>query len=82
MTKKLFVFFLALAVVVAFSLSALAQYIVQGKVEAIDKVAKTVTIRGIEYILSVQAAQVNAKVGDLAVATVEGNMVMELKIMM
>ena len=82
MTKKLFVFFLALAVVVAFSLSVLAQNIVQGKVEAIDKVAKTVTISGTVYILSVQAARVNAKVGDLAVATVQGNMVTELKILM
>jgi hypothetical protein len=82
MTKKLFVFFLALAVVVAFSLSVLAQNILQGKVEAIDKVAKTVTISGTVYILSVQAARVNAKVGDLAVATVQGNMVTELKILM
>jgi outer membrane protein assembly factor BamA len=81
MTKKLFVFFLALAVV-AFSLSVLAQNIVQGKVEAIDKVAKRITISGTEYILSNEAARIMVKVGDQVVATVEGNIVQKLQLLM
>jgi len=81
MAKKLFVFFLALGVV-AFSLSALAHDIVQGKVEAIDKVANKITISGTEYILSHEAARVMVKVGDLVLATVEGNIVERLQLLM
>jgi hypothetical protein len=81
MTKKLFAFFLALAVV-TFSLSVLAQDIVEGKVEAIDKVAKKITINGTEYILSKETARIIVKVGDRVVATVEGNIVQELQLLM
>jgi hypothetical protein len=82
MTKKLFVILVAL-VVVAFSLSVLAQAIVvQGKVEALDTVAKKVTINGTEYLLSDQAAQAKVKVGDMVEATVQGNVVQTLKVFM
>jgi hypothetical protein len=81
MAKKLFVFFLALGVV-AFSLSVLAHDIVQGKVEAIDKVAKKITISGTEYILSNEAARIMVKVGDQVLATVEGNIVQKLQLLM
>jgi hypothetical protein len=78
MTKKLLVFFLAFAVVVAFSLPALAQDIVQGKIKALDKTAKTITIGKTQYSLSDEAAQVMVKVGDMVEATVEGKVVKKL----
>lgn len=78
MTKKLLVFFLALAVAVAISLPSFAQDRVMGKVEALDKAAKEITINGSEYSLSYKAAQVNVRVGDIVQATVEGNTVTEL----
>lgn len=78
MMKKLLVFFLVFAVVVAFSLPSLAQDKVEGKIEALNKSAKKITIDGIEYSLSDKAAQVEVKVGDRVVATVEGNMVKKI----
>lgn len=81
MTKKLLALFLALTVVVAFSLSVLAQDIVQGKIEALDQVASKITISGTECLLSVKAPRVKAKVGDQVAATVERNMVRELKML-
>ena len=55
-TKKLLAVFLALAVVVAFSLPILAQDTVQGKIEALDKGVKKITIGGTKYSLSDEAA--------------------------
>jgi plastocyanin len=82
MTKKLLVFFLAFAVVVAFSLPALAQDKVQGKIEALNKAAKKITISGTEYSLSDEAAQVKVKVGDKVEATVEGKVVTKLALLL
>jgi outer membrane protein assembly factor BamA len=82
MTKKLLVFSLAFVVAVAFSLPVLAQDIVSGKIVAFDKVAKKITINGTEYILSNEAARVKVKVGDEVKATVEGNVVKKLAILM
>ena len=81
MMKKLLVVFLALTVTVAVSLPSFAQDNVSGRVGALDKAAKTITINGNEYSLSYKAAQVNVKVGDLVKATVEGNMVTALFVM-
>lgn len=78
MTKKLLVFFLAFAVVVAISLPSLAQDMVEGKIEALNITAKKITIKGTEYSLSNKAAQVRVKVGDMVQATVEGNIVTKL----
>lgn len=82
MTKKLLVFLLAFAVVVAFSLPAFAGDIVQGKIEALNKVAKKITISGTEYSLSDEAAQVKVKVGDKVEATVEGKVVTKLALLL
>lgn len=82
MTKKLLVLFLALAVVVAFSLPVLAQRIVTGKIEALDKVAQKITISGTEYSLSYEAAQAKVKVGDEVEAIVEGKEVKKLAILL
>jgi cell division protein FtsL len=76
--KKLLVFLLAFAVVMAFSLPSLAQDKVEGKIESLNKAAKKITINGIEYSLSDKAAKVEIRVGDLVVATVEGNVVKKL----
>ena len=81
MTKKLLVVCLALAVAVAISLPSFAQEQVSGRVGALDKTAKQITINGNEYSLSYKAAQVKVKVGDLVKATVEGNTVTELFVM-
>ena len=78
MTKKLFVFLLALAVVVAFSLPVLAQEVVTGKIQALDKVAKKITINGRQYSLSDEAAQAQFKIGDRVEATIEGKVVKKL----
>lgn len=78
MTKKVLAVFLALAVVVAFSLPVLAQDTVKGKIEALDKEAKKITIGGTEYSLSDEAAQVEVAVGDEVEATVDGGVVKTL----
>ena len=78
MTKKVLAVFLALAVVVAFSLPVLAQDTVKGKIEALDKEAKKITISGTEYPLSDEATQVEVAVGDEVEATVDGGVVKTL----
>ena len=78
MTKKLLVFLLALAVVVAFSLPVLAQEVVTGKIQALDKTAKKITINGRQYSLSDEAAQAQFKIGDRVEATLEGKVVKKL----
>jgi Cu/Ag efflux protein CusF len=67
--KKLLAGFLVLVVLVAFSLPALAKETVKGKVEALDKEAKKVTIGGTEYSLSDEASHAEVKVGDEVEAT-------------
>jgi hypothetical protein len=81
MTKKLLVSFLALAMLVAFSLPVLAQELVTGKIQALDQVGKKITISGTEYSLSDKAAQVKVKVGDMVEAAVEGNKVTKLRVL-
>ena len=79
--KKLLIFFLALAVVAAISLPSLAQEKVEGKVAAVNKVEKKITINGTEYSLSNKAAQVTVKIGDLVQATAEGNTIIKLGVL-
>ena len=79
--KKLLVFFLAFAVVVAISLPSFAQDQVEGKVQALNKAAMKITINGTEYLLSQKAAQVEVKIGDLVQATVKGNIVTTLVVL-
>jgi hypothetical protein len=81
MTKKVLVFFLALALVIAFSSPSLAKDKVEGKVDALNKAANKITINGSEYSLSDQAAQVRVKVGDIVQATVQGNTVTKLGVL-
>ena len=76
--KKLMVFVLALALVVAFSLPVLAQDTIAGKIQSLDKIGKKIIIGGTEYALSEEAAQTTFKVGDAVEATVEGNVVKKL----
>jgi hypothetical protein len=76
--KKLLVFCLALAVVVALCLPVLAQDKVSGKIQVLDTAGRKITISGTEYSLSDEAAQTKFKVGDNVEATVEGNVVKKL----
>ena len=78
MIKKVMVLFLALAFVAAFSLPVLAQDTIAGKIQALDKVGKKITIGGTEYGLSDEAARTTIKVGEAVEATVEGNVVRKL----
>jgi hypothetical protein len=78
MTKKVLVFILALALVIAFSLPVLAQNVVTGKIQVLDKVAKKITINETDYSMSDDAAQTKFKVGDEVVATIEGKVVKKL----
>jgi hypothetical protein len=78
MFKKALAVLMVLAVAVAFSLPALAQETVKGKIEALDKDAKKVTISGTEYSLSNEAVQAEVVVGDEVEATVEGGTVKTL----
>ena len=82
MTKKLLVYFLAFLLVVAFSLPSLAQDRVEGKIEAFNKTSKKITIRGVEYSLSDEAAQAKVKVGDRVEATVQGKVVTKLGLLL
>ena len=81
MMKKLLVVFLALAVAAAISLPSFAQDKVEGKVEALNKAAKEITINGTEYLLSNKLAQVKVRVGDMVQATIEGNTVTNLVVL-
>ena len=78
MTKKRMVFFLMLVVVMVWCLPVSAQTIVSGKIQAIDRAAKTITIGGTQYLLGDKAAQTPFKAGDTVEATVEGNEVTKL----
>lgn len=82
MTKKLLVSFLVLAVTVGFVLSALAQTVVQGKIHALNRSAKTITVGKTQYSLSDAAAQAKVKVGDTVEATVEGKVVKKLALLL
>lgn len=82
MVRKLLIFVLAFAVAVAISLPSFAEDMVEGKVEALNRAAMKITINGTEYSLSNKAAQVKVKVGDMVQATVEGNIVTRLGLLM
>jgi hypothetical protein len=69
---------LAIAVVVAFTLPTFADETIKGKIEALDKDAKKITISGTEYSLSGEATQVEVAVGDEVEATVDGGVVKTL----
>lgn len=79
MTRKVLAVLLAIAVVVAFTLPTFADETIKGKIEALDKDAKKITISGTEYSLSDEATQVEVAVGDEVEATVDGGMVKTLK---
>ena len=78
MTKKLMTVFLALAVVMAFTLPVLAQDTVKGKIERLDREAKRIIINGEKYLLSDEAVQAEVEVGDEVKAIVDGVTVTKL----
>lgn len=82
MFKKTLVVLMALAMLVALNLPAFAQAYVEGKVDALDKDAKKITIDDAEYTLSdEEAAKTQARVGDEVEATIEGTTVKSLIIL-
>lgn len=78
MPKKLLVFFLVLAVVAAFSLPVHAEEVITGKIQALNKAAKKISINGREYSLSDEAAQTEFKKGDEVEASIQGKVVKKL----
>ena len=82
MMKKSLVCFLTMAVLMAFSQSIAAQDTVAGKIQALDRVEKKITIGGTEYLMSDEAAQTGFKVGDAVEATLEGNVVRKLALLL
>ena len=78
MTRKILAVFLAVAVVLAFTLPTFADETIKGKIEAFDKDAKKVTISGTEYSLSDEVAQVEVAIGDEVEALVDSGMVKTL----
>ena len=80
MTKRVLIFFLALAVVIAFSLPLFAQNVVIGKIQVLDKVAKKITINKTVYSLSDEAAQATFKVGDEVEAAIDTGVVKKLTV--
>ncbi len=78
MTKKLLAFFLALIMMVVFSLPVLAEEVITGKIKTLDPVTKKINISGREYSLSGEAVQTQFKVGDQVEATIEGKVVKKL----
>jgi len=69
---------LAVTVVLAFTLPTFADETVKGKIEALDKDAKKISISGTEYSLSDETAQVDVAVGDEVEAAVDGGVVKTL----
>ena len=82
MTKKSLIFFLAMALLMALSQPILAQDTVAGKIQALDWINKKITIGGTEYLMSDEALQTSFKVGDAVEATLEGNVVRKLALLL
>ena len=81
MLKKLLVLAMALAVITTFGLSTLAkaEEIIKAKVEAVNKEEKKIVLAGKEYAMADEAAQVQVDVGDEVEATVDNEVVKEIK---
>ncbi len=78
MTKRIFAVLLAMAVAFALCVPAFASETVKGKIDAVDKDAKKITISGTEYSVSDEVAQTEVAVGDEVEATVDNGEVTAL----
>ena len=76
--EKILAGFLVLTMLFAFAPSVLAKEIITGRIQAMDRTGKRITISGTEYSLSDEAAQSPFRAGDDVEATVEGNEVVSL----
>jgi phosphoheptose isomerase len=81
MSKKLLVLIVILALVASFGFSTLAKAgeIIKAKVEAVNKEAKKIVLDGKEYAMTDEVAQANVDVGDEVEATVDNEVVTEIK---
>jgi hypothetical protein len=81
MAKKWIVLLVMLSFVAAMGLSSMARAdeIVKAKVDSVNKDAKKIVLDGKEYTLSDDAAQSPVDAGDQVEATVEGDVVKEIK---
>jgi hypothetical protein len=78
--RRLLVTSLVMVLLAAFTLSALAQETVIGKIESLDKGAKKISIAGKEYALGDEAAKAKVKVGDEVEATIDAGAVKKLAV--
>lgn len=76
--RELLVCFLAFTVVVAFTLPVPANDTVIGRIQALDRIVKKITISGTEYSLSDDAPQTTLKIGRDVESTIKGNEVRSL----
>ncbi len=81
MFKKVLTLLTGFAMIMAFNLSAFAQAYLEGKVEAIDKDAKKITIDDSEYLLSDEVAKIQVHVGDEIQVSLEGNTIKTIEIL-
>ncbi len=81
MFKKVFALLMVLPMVMAFSFSAFAQAYLEGKVGAINKEAKKITIDDSEYILSDEVAKIQVRVGDEIQVSLEGDTIKTIEIL-
>lgn len=75
MTKKALIIFLVLGLSIAFCFQVLAMEVVKGKVLALDKEGKKISIGDKEYKLSDETLSIEIAVGDEVEAKVEDGVV-------
>ncbi len=81
MLKKLLVLIMILVVMTTFGLStvARAEEVIKAKVEAVNKDEKKIVLSGREYAMTDEAAQTQVDVDDEVEATVDNEVVKEIR---
>jgi phosphoheptose isomerase len=81
MSKKLLVLVMILVLVATFGFSTLAkaEEVIKAKVEAVNKEEKKIVLAGKEYTMTDEVIQANVEVGDEVEATVDNEVVKEIK---
>ncbi len=81
MLKRILTLLTSFVIIMAFNLPAFAQAYLEGKVEAINKGAKKITIDDSEYILSDEVANIQVRVGDEIQVSLEGDTIKTIEIL-
>ncbi len=81
MLKRTLTLLTSLAIIMAFNLPAFTQAYLEGKVQAINKEAKKITIDDSDYILSDEVAKIQVRVGDEIQVSLEGDTIKTIEIL-